>query len=689
MEHYGDDVVGHAARILPHLRRAPAEAPFTTWSLELTRPAAEQAAGLGAWGVAANYYEDELLVTADPAERIRLHLLVAQAFQHNHDLAAAHPHLLTAIDLATSAGDHRAWGEALFWLTAMEVTEQRVEHPFDKDLVERFLATAGDEASDERALVLANLAQFHFGRFEIPAGRIAIRQARALTEQTRRLWVRHFVVAVEGLNHLGALELDRAHACFAEAMELTPDPGDPWRAVWLEACRPLIQLVSGELGAAEKAAAAAEVSSLATNQWNLHGLALACRAAAAMGQGRVIDAAAWASAAIESYRRSDYFYAAAVGFPALAGALAYVGDIDGGRAALAEWRAVVGGLTVRYEVMLEALAGEPERARRLLEEAPLMPLPAQANLFTVGQAVAAVEVGDRLNDLDLVKGGYDHLVDAYGRGVRACLDWTASVPRLLAQAALRLGDDAACDRWLGVAEGANGKDGSALERALRRVIRGRLLVRAGQEDKGERDLQLALAYFEAARLLPFAAELRRSDVVSSLRRRRDIAVGFVSLDRSAALLEVAGDQLYRQLQREFHSTVQQRLLATGGTRFHDSDDALGAWFESVERALEFGFRLHDDLIRLTRAHPQLPLVAKTSIARGDVDDGLTLSGRTVMRAIRLLEFADAGQIVVSEEARAATGPGVAEFTHLGSHRLDGFAAPEVLYGAGPPDAALR
>ena len=140
------------------------------------------------------------------------------------------------------------------------------------------------------------------------------------------------------------------------------------------------------------------------------------------GQGHAVDAAAWASAALESYHRSDYFYAAAVGFPTLAAALAFTGDIEGARAVLVEWRAVVGQLTVRYEVMLETLAGQLEHARRLLADQPLTPLPPQANLFTISQAAAAVEAGDRLDDLDLVRAGYVHLLDAYNRGVRACLD---------------------------------------------------------------------------------------------------------------------------------------------------------------------------------------------------------------------------------------------------------------------------
>ena len=87
-------------QIFPHVRRSPSEAPFTDWLRKLARPAADQAAAIGAWGTAATYYQELLSVAdPDPADQIGLHLLVAQALQHNHDLIAARQHLYAAIDL--------------------------------------------------------------------------------------------------------------------------------------------------------------------------------------------------------------------------------------------------------------------------------------------------------------------------------------------------------------------------------------------------------------------------------------------------------------------------------------------------------------------------------------------------------------------------------------------------------------
>ena len=682
--HYGQDAALHAIRIFPHLRRAPHGEPFEGWLRDLAKQAAEQAAAVASWGTAATYYEDSLRVSGPQTsvnERAWLRLRTARAYVHNHAVAAARPHLLAAIELARTARDPRAWGEALFWLTNVEIFEQRNDSNFDWDQVTQFLESAGDEATDERALVLANVAQYHFGRFEVTAGIPAIRQARELASNSPRPLVRHFVAIVDGLNHLGALELDSAKSCFAEAVTLSPDHEDPWLAVQVALGLLPLQILAGELDVAGPAAAEAEISSLHTHEWNLHGLALACQGAVALARGQAREAARWASAALQSYRRSDYFYTAAIGFPTLAGALGYLGDLEGARRALADLRAVVGSLAVRYEAFLEVLCGEPQRARQLLTEEPLLPLPSTASLFSLNQAVAAIEVGDRLDDLNLVESGYVHLLDAYARGVRFSLEWSVCIPRVLAQAALRLADPPACNRWLVAGRDAARRAASPLELARLRTVHGRLLA-ADDHDEGLRQLEHALGFFESADLLPFAVNVRRLAPHRALSRRRNVVVVYMDLCESTTLIERGGDQLYFHLRREYHEIVQRWLDFTGGIRFHASGDEVGGRFDNVNRALKFTFGLREDLDQTNRAHPQLPLAARVTIAMGDVyeDDGI-LSGRTVIRAARMLGVAQSAQVIVDEDVKSAADQTIADFVRLGSHTLKGFATREVLYRA--------
>ena len=130
----------------------------------------------------------------------------AKAHYHNHDFAEAVPHLRRAIALAREAGDLETWGDALSFLTGAHVLQLAEGLQFDPDLVEEFLAAAGDQVPDERAMVLANVAQHHFGQFDVEAAEPALREARRLAEGELTVETRHFVATVHGLNRLGALE---------------------------------------------------------------------------------------------------------------------------------------------------------------------------------------------------------------------------------------------------------------------------------------------------------------------------------------------------------------------------------------------------------------------------------------------------------------------------------------------------
>jgi hypothetical protein len=119
-------------------------------------------------------------------------------------------------------------------------------------------------------------------------------------------------------------------------------------------------------------------------------------------------------------------------------------------------------------------------------------------------------------------------------------------------------------------------------------------------------------------------------------------------------------------------------------------DEAGGRFDNVNRALEFAFGLRGDLDQANRVHPQLPLATRVTIAMGDVyEDGGTLSGRTVIRAMRMLEVAQSAQVVVDEEVKAAVDPAIAEFVRLCAQSLKGFAASEVLYRTEPAGTEFR
>ena len=65
-----------------------------------------------------------------------------------------------------------------------------------------------------------------------------------------------------------------------------------------------------------------------------------------------------------------------------------------------------------------------------------------------------------------------------------------------------------------------------------------------------------------------------------------------------------------------------------------------------------------------------------------VYDGV-LSGRSVVRAGRMLELAEDGQVIVDEEVRKAADPARHQFTQLGLRHIRGFSRPESLDLIGP------
>ena len=682
----GEDVGLHAARIVPHLRRAPAVEPYEGLLRTLAREAAAQASAVAAWGTAAADYEDALQ-SMDPqapvVERLRVRLQAAEAHVRNQDYPAARSHLLSAVDLARASNDFAAWGEAMFWLTNVEVL-RRDETFFDAALVPEFLRAAGDDATDEQALVLANIASLRFGQFDLAAGTEAVDRARELAARSSRTWVKHFVAEVEGVNYLGALQLEDAKICFTNAVCLSSEHEDPWQAAWAEVGLPLVQLLSGDHDHAEANAARAEAASFQTHQWNLHGLAIACQAAIALARGQAEDAARLASAAIQSYHRSDYFYAAALGYPTLIGALSYLGERERGRRVVTEWRAIVGPLAARHEMLFEAICGNRDRARELSREHPLVPLPPTATLFSLTQAVSAVEVGDRLDELDVLRSGYDHLVDAYDHGVRFSLDWSMCLPRLLAQAALRLGDESACEKWLTAGFAAARTAASPVELARLRLVRAHLLFTRAETDNGLLELEYAYRFFEAAGLLSLAAETRRMAPTGMLTRRANIVIALTELTEPGLLSDRISDQLYQQLQREVRRIARQGVASTGGTIFDESGDTLGSRFADVDSALEFALTLGVGAELAAARHPMLTASPRTAVVVGDAyeDDGV-LSGRSVVRAGRMLELAEDGQVVVGEEVRKAADPARYQFTQLGLRHIRGFRRPESLYLIGP------
>jgi class 3 adenylate cyclase len=683
----GDDRV--ALAIIEHARRSqhPLEATVVA---ELLDAAGRYAASLGAWATAAECYE-RLLVTldddAEPGQRARIELSAGMAYRHNTDYQAAHPHLSRAVDLASGSEDLDTWGEALFWLTNSQVLERVPEGRVDPALVHKFLEYAGDAVPDAQARILANLAQFHFSVFDLESALPALAQAKEVLHRATRTGTHHFIATVEGLHYLGRLDLGLAEDCFRQAMVLSRDHEDPWQAVFIEVGLPLVDLLAGELALAGTEASDAARSAIATNQWNLHGLATACSAAAAVGRGLVADGERHGTAAVQSFRRSDYYWAAALGVPNLAAARAFQGDRLGALQALDEWTDREDHQVARDALRVEMLCGDRAQAEAAAAVARLLPLGGDPTVFSLNHALLAVEAGDHLDDLALVDAGYGYLA-SIPRRVAFGIEWGMGIRRVLGLGALRLGDLDAAGRWLDDARRDAERAESPLEEARIAVMHARVLARAGADGDAVRArLRPALDYATDARLLALAAEAHRAWPGHRPDLRRDLVVLYTDLVGSTELNVRAGDDMYLELLREHNNIVRRRLAAFGGLEFTFTGDGVGASFASTDRALAFALGLQADFDDANDEHPEFPLHVRIGLARGDaLENEGNLFGQTVVRAVRVCAAAGAGEVLVDEDFPAAVDLSIARFASVGRVHLKGFG-PAELHRARPLVAA--
>jgi class 3 adenylate cyclase len=678
-----------ALTIVEHARRSlqPLRGPVMA---ELLEGAGRYAASLGAWAAAAECYGQRVEALGDDAGRAgraRAELSAGMAHSHNADYQAAHPHLLRAVELASADEDVETWGEALFWLTNSQVLERVPELRVDPALIESFLDRAGDAVPDARAKILGNLAQFHFGEFDLASALPALAQAKEVARKAERTGTHHFLATVEGLHHVGGLDLTHAEDCFRRAMALARDHEDPWQAVFIEVGLPLVDLLAGELTRATAEAAAAARSAVVTNQWSLHGLATACSAAAAVGQGRVGDAERHATAAVQSFRRSDYYWAAVVGVPNLAAARAFRGDRLGALQALDEWAEREDHQIARDALRVEMLCGDPARAAALAGSARLLPLGPTPTVFSLNHALLAVEAGDRLDDLAVLEAGY-HYLASVPPGLSFGVEWCIGVRRVLGLGALRLGELDAARGWLDQARQDAMRAASPIEHARTAVVEARLLAQMGADGSAVRGaLGPALDYAADARLLALAAEARRAWPGHRPDLRRDLVVLYTDLVGSTELNVRAGDDMYLELLREHNQIVRRRLAAFGGIEFTFTGDGVGASFASTDRALAFALGLQADFDEANDDHPEFPLQVRIGLARGDaLENEGNLFGQTVVRAVRVCAAAGTGEVLVDEDVPGVVDPTVARFMTAGRVHLKGFGSAE-LYRARPLVAA--
>lgn len=136
----------------------------------------------------------------------------------------------------------------------------------------------------------------------------------------------------------------------------------------------------------------------------------------------------------------------------------------------------------------------------------------------------------------------------------------------------------------------------------------------------------------------------------------EIAVLITDIVGSTEVSRRQGDRAYYQLVMRHHALVRSCLARSSGHEFSDSGDGLLAWFPSRPAALAAALEIQR---QVSQVREPAGLRVRVSLACGRtlVRDGRPY-GLLVSLAVRLLERAEPGQVVVDARFAAALPPGL-------------------------------
>ncbi|MEY2571628.1 MAG: hypothetical protein QOE63_1978, partial [Acidimicrobiaceae bacterium] len=478
-----------ALTIAHHLRRAgPVVDPDRLVHYSLM--AASQASTVVAWGEAARAYDSAIEVTVaredGPSAFLAL-LLTRGAYAHwyNHDNNGAIAYAERAAAMAKAISDHRLWALALETLARAIWSSDigRFGNKVDTAPWEELLDALGDREPSVLARVHYTIASLAFEAADNDRARRHAELGRALLVGSDEPSLAAAIEFTLGLTHLGALELDDASAALARSAVGAGLTDDHLRASSVPSRLAMVHWVGGDLLAAMEEVRDAITRTTPIAAWAEQSVAASIGCGVAAGLGRFDESDRLAEEAQRLLQWAGYVSAAGILFPGLAWSRAIRGDEGGAREALQLWTASGGRGATRLRILIDLLNGVPLSAldAQRTRERPLTGLSPLLDIPTVG---TAIEVGDAIDDLQLLDAALARALELLALGARLDMGWSFYLPRLAGTAAMRLDrlDQAAelLDRGWQDAE----RTGCVVEQAHTAVAQGRL-ARARGSDPGD------------------------------------------------------------------------------------------------------------------------------------------------------------------------------------------------------------
>ena len=159
-----------------------------------------------------------------------------------------------------------------------------------------------------------------------------------------------------------------------------------------------------------------------------------------------------------------------------------------------------------------------------------------------------------------------------------------------------------------------------------------------------------------------------------------VTVMFTDLSGSTLMTQTLGDAAAQEVVRSHNRIVREALAACSGDEIKHTGDGIMASFPTSSQGIEAAILIQRAAAVHTRAVPDRPIRIKVGLNAGEpIAEDDDLFGTTVQLAARIVDKAQAGQILVSETVRGiCAGKGFA-FADVGVFDLKGFGEDVRLY----------
>ena len=424
---------GRIMLLAHHLAVAGPSEPRYRALFEIGRAAGSLAMANGDYSSAARYFEAALSAEngrASTAMVALLHLEAGIARFRDHDPTAALAHLRLAADGARSGGEPEVWGQAVLALSTMLTvnSNQSVGHDVGLELIREFLDARPAVDPGVRARVLQRLSQAQFASFAFDAALTTAEQAAAAAADSSDPTLLGDIgfAAARAARHPAARvgRSGAARKCRPRRRSRGPlDRGLGARSPALrdlDAGRPDRRRVVSAAGADPRAVDAELVGVVPRRSDGGRHLA---------PRGELGEVERHGSEAELLYRRSESGFTTVVLYPALACARTLRGDASSAHQALDAWAAAGVFGSEFFRLLVDAFDGVRQSGHELHGV-----VPAEESLLGLTLAALSVELGDLIDDEDLIAQGLPPLASALSRGVvcgvrvgaSSCHGWSRS-----------------------------------------------------------------------------------------------------------------------------------------------------------------------------------------------------------------------------------------------------------------------